>query len=171
MSSVSIVVLCSIFSNPALYLSETRQEQACNMLPAVVYEAEQNDLDPFLLMGLITVESNWKTTAESWANACGLTQVIPKWTGGKATKGVKYTCDELKNPAVGIEAGAMILSWWIKSYGKGHVPTGLCGYFSGFRCKPTIHQKGKNYYTKVLKNSAKLKKMYLAKLNTNNTKD
>ena len=171
MSAISIVVLCSVFSNPALYLSETRQAEVCNMLPTVLSEARQNDLDPFLLMGLITVESNWKTTAVSWADACGLTQVIPKWTGGKATKGVKYTCEDLKQPKVGIEAGARILSWWINSYGKGNIPVGLCGYFSGFRCKPVIHQKGKNYYLKVLKNSKKLKKMYLTELNSNDAKN
>mgnify|MGYP001447191456 CR=1 FL=1 len=169
MSLISIAVLCSVFSEPSFYMNESRQAGVCSVLPVVLQEAEKNNVDPFLLMGLITVESNWNPKAESWANACGLTQVVPKWTGGRATKGKKYSCSELKNPETSIEAGSRILSWWVNSYAAGNVPTGLCGYYSGFTCKPRIHQKGKNYYTKVLKYKKKIKSLYFSKLNAENT--
>lgn len=144
-------------------MSDTRQKQACEILPTVVEEATKNNLDPFLLMGLITVESNWKTTAISEAGACGLTQVMPKYTGGKATKRVKYTCKQLQRPRVGVSVGAKVLSWWIHSYGKGDVRTGLCGYFAGFRCRPPI-KAGVNYSNKVLKQKDKILDLYKKKL-------
>ena len=161
-AAIVITTLCSVFADPSFYLSKTRQAQICKVLPAVVAEAKKNNLDPFLLMGLITVESNWKASVVSSAGACGLTQVMPRYTGGSASGGVKYTCQQLKVPETGVKAGAKILSWWIKSYGKGDVSTGLCGYFAGFRCKPPI-RAGANYSSKVLKNSAKIQKLYDAK--------
>ena len=160
MSSLSIVLLCSVFSDPSFYMSKQRQESVCRILPHVVEEAEKNGVDPFLLMGLITVESNWKTTAVSHAPACGLTQVMPKYTGGRATSGKKYTCGELKNPRVGVSVGAEVLAWWIEQYGEGSVPVGLCGYFSGFRCKPKINESGERYFKKVLRFKNKIESKY-----------
>ena len=136
-------------------------------MPTVVKEAKENNLDPFLLMGLIAVESSWSPQVVSSANACGLTQVLPRFTGGPTTNGRKYTCSELKNPAVSIKVGAQTLSWWINKYGKGDVPIGLCGYFSGFRCKPKINPAGRIYYKKVLDQKQKLLRIY-SKIKNNN---
>tara|TARA_B100000683_G_C12389098_1_gene514713 strand:- start:120 stop:563 length:444 start_codon:yes stop_codon:yes gene_type:complete len=113
-------------------ISEKSKERACLLFPKIIKEASANNIDPTLLTALIIVESRFKPKAVSRSNACGLTQVIPKWTGGKATKRKKYTCDQLKVPETSIEAGASILSWWI-SHRKGNVRRGLCGYNAGFR--------------------------------------
>jgi hypothetical protein len=96
LDTIIVSVLCAAFADPSFYLSEKRQESICEILPHVIKQAHENDLDPFLLMGLITVESNWRSDAVSSAPACGLTQVMPKYTGGKATAGKKYTCEQLK---------------------------------------------------------------------------
>ena len=161
-AAIVITTLCSVFADPSFYMSSSRQAQVCQIIPTVVAEAEKNNIDPFLLMGLITVESNWKSNAVSHAGACGLTQVMPKYTGGRATGGKKYTCDQLKVPKTGVKVGARVLAWWIKSYGKGDVPTGLCGYFAGYRCKPPI-RSGANYSAKVLKNAARIHELYTTK--------
>lgn len=117
-------------------------------------------------MSMIFVESGWKKTAVSKANACGLTQVLPRYTG-KITK--KFTCDQLKDPKVSIMVGARTLRWWIDyhknsltekqkaemspgGFKKYYITRGLCGYNAGFRCsgkKP--NSNGIRYANKVLR--------------------
>ena len=62
-SALVVTALCAVFSDPSFYMSKSRQKQVCKIMPTVIKEAERNKLDPFLLMGLITVESNWKTNS------------------------------------------------------------------------------------------------------------
>ena len=148
---LTIKLICLIFSSgpPDFWLSEHRQQLVCKQAPTVISESVKNNIDPSLLLALITVESNWKRTAVSSANACGLTQVIPKYTG-QITK--KYTCNQLKNPKTSIKAGAKILSWWIK-YHNGDITRGLCGYNAGFRCgkkRKRPSKGGMRYAKKVL---------------------
>ena len=102
-------------------------------------EARKNDIRPELLAALIFVESSFHPNVVSSANACGLTQVIPKWTGGRETKGKKYTCDQLKDPKTSISVGAQILSYNTKVYAEGNRDKGLCFYNAGTKC---ITKKG-----------------------------
>jgi len=115
-------------------LSDSRKEFACSISKDIEFFANKWDLEPELLTSVIIVESRFNPNAVSSANACGLTQVIPKWTGGKASRGKKYTCKQLKNPKTSLEAGSAILSWWI-SYAKDKTE-GLCSYNAGWKgCK------------------------------------
>ena len=157
---INIVTLCAVFSDPSFYMSKSKTEKVCGLLPTVVEEANRNKIDPFLLMGLINVESYWNPRVVSSANACGLTQVVPKYTGWQPTDGRKYTCEQLKDPKTSIKVGAKILAWWIQKYGEGDIPTGLCGYFSGFRCKPNLNRAGDRYHKKVLTQKQKIEVIY-----------
>lgn len=169
LDAIVLSALCAAFTDPGFHLSKERQESICNILPHVIEEAHRNNLDPFLLMGLITVESNWKSDAVSSAPACGLTQVMPKYTGGRATAGKKYTCAQLKDPETAVSVGSRVLSWWIYKYGRGKVPTGLCGYYAGYRCKPDLLPSGVSYYKKVLHRKNKILRSYSEKLNASNS--
>ena len=143
----------------ALSLGDTPENAkfACENMEHLVKEAEKNDLDPALLVSLIHHESRWKPKAVSKSNACGLTQVIPKWTGGRASSYKKYTCDQLKDPGTSISAGASILSFWIRSYGRGNVNIGLCGYNAGYRCKgENPNAAGMRYSRKVRKTQRRI---------------
>lgn len=162
--TIIMSALCAAFAAPGFHLSKERHESVCEILPHVIEEAYRNDLDPFLLMGLITVESNWKSDAVSSAGACGLTQVMPKYTGGKATAGEKYTCAQLKDPETAVSVGSRVLSWWIYKYGRGKVPTGLCGYYAGYRCKPDPSPAGASYYKKVFHRKSKILRSYNKKI-------
>ena len=144
-----------------------RAEVACRHMDQVVEVAQQEDIRPEVLVALIHVESRWKYTAISRANACGLTQVIPKWTGGTAARRVRYTCDDLMNPRVSILAGGQIFSFWLHRYGRcrtGRCRTpnytiGLCGYNAGYRCrgeKPNVN--GMNYAGSVLRKSNQIRR-------------
>ena len=165
---------CTIFSYSDFHLSKYRQKTACSYSNVLIKESQENNIDPKLMASLIYVESGWKKTAVSSADACGLTQVIPKYTGSGATDGVKYTCEQLKEPRISIVAGTKILRWWI-NYHKDKlteaqklkmgpdrirrysITRGLCGYNAGFRCsgkKPS--RGGMRYAKKVLDTRGKV---------------
>ena len=156
-------IICLVFASvgpPNFYLSENRKKLACKSAQQIISESQEVNIEPTLIMALITVESNWKKTAVSKANACGLTQVIPKYTG-KITK--KYTCNQLKVPKNSIYVGVKTLKFWINHH-KGNIARGLCGYNAGFRChgkKPNRH--GMRYARKVLRIKGLLDKMVAEK--------
>ena len=148
---ITAQVLCLVFASaspPDFYLSKSRKSLACNSAKQIVSESKKAGLEPTLIMALISVESNWKKTAVSRANACGLTQVIPKYTG-KITK--KHTCAQLKVPKNSIYVGIKTLKYWI-DWHKGDITRGLCAYNAGYRCggkRPNKH--GMRYSRKVLR--------------------
>ena len=147
-----IQILCltmNMVNPPGLgKLPTTRAELACKMMPYLVEQSTQNKIRPTLLLAMIYVESGWKKTIVSPAKACGLTQVIAKYTGGKASGSKKYTCSQLKNPKISIKVGSRILNYWIYKYAKGNERIGLCGYNAGFRCKGKKPNKKGMYYAK-----------------------
>ena len=154
---MSLQVYCAFFQMPEMYLKESRELLACSSMRVVVEEAKKNDIDPEILMALIYVESGWKRTAVSHAGACGLTQVIPKYTGTYSPV-KKYTCKQLKDPHTSIKVGARILRFWIDHH-KGNVKRGLCGYNAGFRCRGSRPNKhGMRYAKKILNLEKKIEK-------------
>jgi len=139
------MILAQLWCATVITLAFPRAEIACKYMETLVEAAEENNLEPSLLIALIRVESNWKTTAISPCRACGLTQVLVKYS--------KYSCRRLiRNPKLSIREGAKKLKYWIYTYGKGNVRVGLCGYNAGFRCKGKHKNKrGFRYARKVLK--------------------
>ena len=168
---------CDIFKEKDYWLSKSREALVCSMMPIVDEQAEKNKIDPDLILALINVESNWNRKVVSSANACGLTQVIPRYTG-KITK--KYTCAQLKNPRTSIVAGTKILRWWInwhtenqpkKKYTEEEIlKRALCSYNAGFRCGPTRApiRGGMRYAKKVLEQKQKIKRDYNELVNSLN---
>ena len=161
MEALTVVQLfCLVFSTagaPDFYLSKSRKKLACKSANQIVEESNLADIDPSLVMALITVESNWKKTAISKAKACGLTQVIPKYTG-KITK--KYNCKQLQIPSNSIYVGIKTLKYWV-NWHKGDIARGLCAYNAGYRCggkRPNKH--GMRYARKVLEIQGKIDALY-----------
>ena len=127
------------------------KDRACKYSRQVVEASSKYKLDPYLLTALIQVESNWKSHVVSPAGACGLTQVVHKYS--------KYNCKQLKNPKISIWEGAKKLNYWIYKYGKGNLKIGLCGYNAGFRCKgKSAIKSGLTYAKKVVTMSNRLKR-------------
>jgi len=134
-------ILCSI----VMALNMPNSDFACKHMDTVVEAAEYYDVEPELLISLIHHESRWNPTVVSRSGACGLTQVIPKYT-----KSPRLTCKQLKRPKTSIWAGAKMLSYWIHKYANDVPKIGVCAYFAGFRCKgnsPNIG--GMRYSNKV----------------------
>ena len=156
-------VLCAA----VMSLGLPNAEFACKHMDLVVEVAQERDIKPEILVALIHVESRWKPKARSKANACGLTQVIPRFTGGRATERIPYTCKELYNPVRSIQVGGQIFSYWLHRYGRcgtGKCRTqnytiGLCGYNAGYRCKgKNPNQNGMNYSRSVLRKARQIQR-------------
>ena len=155
-------IICSVLLSSGMYNAEI----ACKHMDTVVEAAQENNIPVEILHALIYTESSWKPTAVSRAGACGLTQVMPKYTGGKSTGGVKYTCKQLtSDPRLSIKVGAKIYRYWLTNYARcrsskcrrHHHEIALCGYNAGYRCKgETPIKSGVNYAKTVLWRAKKL---------------
>ena len=135
-----------------------RPEVACQHMETVVEASHLEGVDPYVMLGLIHVESRWSASARSSSNACGLTQIVPKWTGSERTGVPKLTCEQLFDPTTSIAMGARTFSFWLSSYARGDYKVALCGYNKGYRCKgDNPHPTGMSYANKVLRKAQQLR--------------
>ena len=149
--AITAKVLCAAIIASSGVFGIGGKDRACKHSRQVVEASSKYKLDPYLLTALIQVESNWKSHVVSPAGACGLTQVVHKYS--------KYNCKQLKNPKISIWEGAKKLNYWIYKYGKGNLKIGLCGYNAGFRCKgKSAIKSGLTYARKVVTMSNRLKR-------------
>ena len=118
---------------------------ACRYVEDVVIQSERNGIEPETLSALIYIESRWNPNAISNAGACGLTQVLPQYTGSPRTGVPSLTCSDLRKPRTSIMAGARTLSFWLKRKNN-NLERALCHYNSGNRCT----EKGRRYAQAVL---------------------
>ena len=144
-----LLSLC-LAAQVAFPMSKAQHRNLCKWEADIVRESTRNNVDPEMLAALIYVESAYWPKAISSADACGLTQVVPKWTGGKETRGIRYTCEQLKNPKTAIRVGARILSYNIRVYAKGNVDKGLCFYNAGSKCLRSTSFYKRLYYVKKI---------------------
>ena len=125
---------------------------ACQQSTIVLEESKKNDIPPELLFSLIFYESRWSPKVKSPSGACGLTQVLPRYT--KGTVGKHYSCKDLKDPATSIKVGAEILGMHYESSQKNE-KAALCKYNRGpysKSCKSWRATKhGIRYARKILK--------------------
>jgi len=155
----SIMTLC-LAAGLALQLNPIQQRNVCRYEEDIIQTANKYNLEPELVAGLMFVESAYYPNAVSHANACGLMQVIPKWTGGPSTGGKKYTCEQLKNPRTSIRVGTKILNWTINSFAKGNLDQGLCFYNAGTICRKEVFYKNLYYVKLVKKIRDRIKRVY-----------
>lgn len=109
--------------------------------------AAKNQLDPYLVMAIITTESHWKTNAISNAGALGLMQVMPEWIPKLNHLGI-HSKKDLLNPEKNISAGCHVLKVHL-SESSNSLPKALEAY-SG---------KAKGYTKKVLLNYVSLERI------------
>ncbi len=161
--------VCEVFKDKDFWLSPSKEKKVCRWMPEVIESSDRHDISPTLFAALITIESGWNHKVVSSANACGLTQVIPRYTG-TITK--KYTCEQLKNPRTSIRAGTKILRWWIDWHTKNQpeikytdseiLERALCSYNAGYRCGPNRRpiRAGMRYAKKVLTQKQNIERIY-----------
>ena len=119
-------------------------QTACSHVGYLILQSQKNDLSPFILASLIWHESRWEHDAVSNKNACGLTQILTKYSS--------HSCEELKDPRTSIKEGVAALTYW-KNHAK-DMSTALKCYNSGYECSSN------SYARIVLAKSEILKKEY-----------
>jgi len=145
--TTSVLICMTVFS-----IDMRNADVICDNAHIIEEMAEAYDLDPSLIIAVGRIESAWTPTAKSPANACGIMQVLPKYSKKFGNKGRNLTCEELKDPETSIRVGSKILNYWLKKYAKGNETIGLCGYNAGFRCKgENKNKQGLKYAKAVLK--------------------
>ena len=141
---MSPTILCFIISTAATNgqapLYKQNIQTACANAEHLINVANKYSIDPTVVAALIWVESRWVKKAVSHAGACGLTQVIPKYS--------KYNCKQLFNTKRSIAEGVHFLNAWMKSRKK-KMPEALACYNAGWKCLKSKY--GKNYSRLVLK--------------------
>jgi soluble lytic murein transglycosylase-like protein len=121
------------FYSHQLDLREEAIELSCRKSERVIARSQDRELDPFVAYSLIYHESRWEAQAVSRAGACGLTQVVPKWTGGSMTNNQSYSCEDLMQPKISIRAGLDSLLYW-KGRAGNEIARGVCAYNAGNSC-------------------------------------
>ena len=120
-------------------LKEDRVAFACEHTQAIIETSAQYNIDPVIMASLIYYESRYEPSAVSRSNACGLTQVLPKY--------VPETCKQLKDPLTSIAAGTRSLSYWMVKRKKKTYEVALACYNAGNAC--LSNSRGKSYSSKV----------------------
>jgi soluble lytic murein transglycosylase len=85
----------------------------------ITASARANEVDPFLMAGLIRQESMFNPRARSVAGALGLMQVMPA-TGRRVASGIgmSFNASQLTDPAVNLRLGAKYLADQIETQGR-----------------------------------------------------
>ena len=119
-------------------ISPYQQKVACQNANYIVQQSEKRGINPLIVTAVIYRESSFSPRVVSHANACGLMQVLPRYS--------RYTCEQLKNPKIGIRDGIRALKWWLswaegtkqergeKGDTRSATQAALCGYNAGTRC-------------------------------------
>ena len=145
----------------ALSMNLHNAEIICNHSDNIVEEAGINNIKASLIVAVGTVESRWTPTARSYSNACGVMQILPKYSKKFSNKDRNLTCEELKDPETSIEVGAKLLNFWYHKYSKRNKTIALCGYNAGYRCKgENKNKQGLKYAKAVLKWERKFDRAY-----------
>ena len=155
--NLTALLLCAAISsasaNEAPSLSQDRLDVVCKYASVVIEASEEYNINPYTLAALIYYESSWYTKAESHAGACGLTQVIPKYS--------KYSCKQLFVPRVSIKEGAAKLRGWINFTVRRHKyedeAKALACYNAGYVC---LGNSRARQYSRKVSELANLYEMY-----------
>ncbi len=136
-----VELLCvGILSIPGL--AERTSSHTCQRYVPLVVEtsAKYDNIDPSLMLSIMFVESSYQRRVVSKAGACGLMQIIPKYTGRFRRDRQPYTCEQLKTPHLNISLGIRIYSGLLKMTG-GDENRALCYYNAGPRGCEKIYKR------------------------------
>lgn len=139
------------------------ESNICNNIQTLHEVSTEYKIDPATYVSILWVESNFTSNIKSYTKrACGISQVVPKWTRPRVSCNVLNT-----DTSEAMKQGARIF-YMFKKYGRGSLDISLCGYNQGYRCKGEVDIKpgGYDYKKEGLKYASKVKK-FKKRLNRN----
>ena len=92
------------------------QDVAFDLVSHAYWVGGELQIDPLLIIAVISVESSFNPIAESVAGAKGLMQIIPRYHGDKLE--VYGGAEAVFDPATNIQVGAQILKEYIRRTGN-----------------------------------------------------
>lgn len=131
------------------------EKNICNNLETLTQISKEYDIDTYTYVSILWVESNFNASINSYTGkACGISQVVPKWTRPRKT------CSDLNEDVkLAMQQGARIFRGF-KRYGGKSLDISLCGYNQGYRCKGEVEIEpgGYDYRKEGLAYAKKVKK-------------
>jgi len=99
----------------------------------ITQEAKRLEIDPYLLVALVRVESRFNTNAQSAVGARGLMQVMPETASWAAQQiGLQnFHENQLYQPEINLQIGTWYLNHLFEEF-KGNKITGLAAYNAGY---------------------------------------
>lgn len=128
--------------------NKTQWVNVCVNIDSVVSHSTSNNLEEESLIALMWHETRWRNKLVSSVGACGMAQVIPRYTVPRVS------CRQLKNPDIGIEYGAIALRNWMNT-ADNNLTRAYCHYNSGNNC----YERGLNYARRVKRSYRRLKRI------------
>ena len=95
--------------------------------------ANQYEIDPYLVMGMIKTESNFDESAISNKDAKGLMQIMEPtamWLSGRMEL-ENFSYDDIYRPELNIKMGCYYIAYLLSMY-NGNTKTALAAYNAGF---------------------------------------
>jgi len=126
-------------------------ELAVTVTQAVEDASAEFDLNPWLIVSLIRIESMGNPTAVSKVGALGLTQIMPV-TGKQIASELQLAEYDLFDPATNVRMGSYYLGQLLARF-KGNEPAALAAYNYG----PTA-------VSRMLRNGVPIPKVYASKI-------
>lgn len=119
----------------ARHLIDTPADERKRLAKVLINECNQFDVDPFLVLALIQVESSFLIKAISPVGARGLMQIVPETARYQAEKlGMAWSGpEELDDPNINIHLGVAYLSDLLRIY-RGNQALALTAYNCGPGC-------------------------------------
>lgn len=144
-NKVFLCIALSNLSNTSMLMSKEGVQTACQQAEHLIETSQETGISPFIVSSMIWHESRWLSDSVSKAKACGLTQVLAKYSD--------YSCEGLKDPKISITEGVASLFFWLDR--KKSIYTALKCYNSGYSCSST------SYANTIIAKSKLLKQEYL----------
>ena len=128
--------------------NKTQWSNICSNITSIIRHSSDNEIEPEALIALSWHETRWRNNQVSSVGACGIVQVIPKYTVPRVT------CTDLQNSDIGFQYGAIALRNWL-NHANNNLTRAYCHYNSGNSCYP----RGLTYARRVNRSYRRIKRI------------